>query len=158
MAGSLVVAVRSAVTTGLTTLYAGLADFNGTTDASQNVEVSYGYFPTSDAGERVFTNRGRGDTPPAAMRSGRNYRNETATFELVVLVAMPGGSPEDAETRALEIGLKAEEWLADRKSNELGVTGLNTLVVESWELAGLGNDHGNIAELTYQIRYTARLT
>jgi len=158
MAGSASVAVRSAIITGLTTRFDNLADFNGTTKPEWEVVVSYGYnFGTSDA-ERVFCGRARADTPPAAMRSGRNYRDETGTFDLVVLCTAVGGNPEDAETRALAIGTVAEEWLADRKSNELAVTGLQSLVVEGWDLATLGNDNGHMTELIYRVRWTARLT
>jgi len=158
MAGSLVVSVRSAIKDGLTTLFAGLPDFNGQYDPEHRVEVSYAYDLNSAAAERVFTGRSQADTPPAALRSGTNYRNETGTFDLIVLVAAVGGSAEDADERALAIGTEVEEWIAARKSNELAITGLNTLRIDSWDLVGLMNDHGNMAELTYKVRWTARLT
>jgi len=158
MAGSLVVSVRSAVTDGLTTLFAALPDFNGATDPEHRVEVTYAYTLGSAASERVYTGRSTADTPPAALRSGRNHRNEDGVFDLTILVALVGGSQEDADARALAIGAKVEEWIADRKSNELGLTGLVSLRIDSWDLVGLMNDHGCMAELEYKVRWTARLT
>ncbi len=61
--------VRKAVTDGLTTHLGGLADFNGSTAAEREVEVSYGYKFGSPATEQVYTGRSRADTPPAALRS-----------------------------------------------------------------------------------------
>lgn len=159
MSGSRARLVRSAVVSGLTTHYASLADFNGTTAPERKTEVTYAYpHGGPSATERVFTARARADTPPAALRSGRNHRDESGVFDLIVLVAYVGGSAEQADDRAFDIGEVAEEWLADRKSNELGVPGLQTLVVEGWESNNLGNDRGHMTELTYRVRWTARLT
>lgn len=158
MAGSVGVAVRKAVVDGLRTHLAGLADFNGSSAPERKTAVSYAYdFGAADA-ERVFTGRSRSDTPPAAMKAGRNFRNEDGVFDLVVLVTYVGGSAEQADERAFAIGAEVETWLADRKSNELGVTGLNTLLVQSWESTNLGNDRGYMTELTYRVGWTARLT
>lgn len=158
MAGSVVVAVKQAIVTGLTTHYGAAAAFNGTTAPERKVAVAYGYNMGTHDTERVFTGRSRAEQPPAAMRSGRNYRDEAGTFDLIVIVEYVGGDPEDAEERALAIGAEAETWLADRKSNELGVTGLQTLRVDGWDLVHMGNDRGHLAELTYRVRWTARLT
>ena len=158
MAGSRVVAVKRAVIDGLESALAADQAFNGDALPERRVEVSYGYDRASTATERVFTTRSRADTPPAAMRAGRNFRDEAGTFNLVVLVSFIGGSVEDAEDRAVEVGEFIEEWLADRKQNELGVDGLQTLLVTAWDLVALGNDNGHLAELTYTVRWTARLT
>jgi len=158
MAGSIVTDVKQAIVTGLTTAFAALADFNGTTAPERKVAVAYGYDAATQAAERVFTGRSRADTPPAALRSGRNYRDEAGFFDLIVLVAYVGGNASQAEDRSLAIGQVVEEWIADRKSNELGVTGLQTLRIDGWDLTPLFNDRGHMAELTYRLRWTARLT
>jgi hypothetical protein len=158
MSSSVVVDVKQAIKTGLATAYAALASFNGATAPERKVEVAYGYDANSSAAERVFMGRSRADTPPAALRSGRNYRDETGFFDLTVLVAYVGGSAEDAEDRAMAIGQVAEEWIADRKSNELGVTGLQTLRIDGWDLEPMFNDRGHMAVLVYRVRWTARLT
>lgn len=155
------VAVRKAIIDGLATAFTALPDFNGTTNPERKVSVTYAY-PFGGAGakkaEKVFGGRTRIETPPAALRSGRNYRDETGLFDLVVLVSYVGGDAETADLRAYAIGQVIEEWLADRKSNELNVTGLQTLTVTGGESNNLGNDRGHMTELTYQVRWTARLT
>lgn len=150
--------VRKAVTDGLTTHLGALAAFNGTTAAERNVEVSYGYPFGSAATEQVYTGRSRADTPPAAMRSGRNHRNENGVFDLTVAVRYIGGNAYDADLRAAAIGGACEDYLAARKSNELGVDGLQSLVVDSWDADYAGLDGGTGSLLTYKVRWTARLT
>ncbi len=147
MAGSIIAAVRKAVADGLAN-EPGLAE----------VSVSYGL--RHDARDRwqVFTDMGRAQTPPAALRAGRNHRNEQAEFRIVVLVIEPGGNAEDADARALECGEVVEEFLADRKSNELGVPGLNWIRAESWDLDGGWQDTAWVSQLVYTVRYDARLT
>lgn len=151
-------AVRKAVTDGLATHLASLAAFNGTTATERDVEVSYGYPFGSPATEQVYTGRSRADTPPAALRSGRNHRNENGVFDLTIAVRYIGGDPYDADLRAAAIGGACEDWLAARKSNELGVSGLLSLVVESWDSDYAGIDGGSASLLTYKVRWTARLT
>ena len=150
--------VRKAVADGLTTHLAGLADFNGSAATERNVEVSYGYTFGSTATEQVYTGRSSADTPPAALRSGRNYRSENGTFDLTVAVRYIGGDPYDADLRAAAIGGACEDYLAARKSNDLGVDGLLSLVVESWDSDYAGIDGGSASLLTYKVRWTARLT
>lgn len=154
---SIGVAVRKAVTDGLATHFAALSDFNGNTVAEQKTEVAFGYDFSNLHREHVFTARSRGDTPPAGMRSGRNTRNETGHFDLTVMVRTQGGNAYDAELRAEAIGGELEDWFADRKNNELGVTGLLSLVVESWTADYAKTDNGAAALRTYDIRWTSRL-
>lgn len=149
--------VRKAVTDGLETHLGSLADYNGATAAERRIEVSYGYPFGSPATEQVYTGRSRADTPPAGMRSGRNTRNETGHFDLTVMVRYIGGNPYDADLRAAAIGGQCETWLAARKNNELAVTGLNTLVVESWQADYAAVDGGTASLITYSVRWTARL-
>lgn len=158
MSGSIIVAVRSAVVEGFATHLAALDDFNGTTAPEHAVEVSYGWQFGSRTAERVFTGRASATTPPAAVRAGKNHKNESAQFEVTVLVEYVGGSPEDADSRALAIGEQFEDWIGVRKSNELGVEGLLSVAVVGWELTNLGNDSGSMTELVYTVAYHARIT
>lgn len=147
MAGSVVVAVRKAVAEGLASLIA-------LTDAT----VSYAWDPSLEERYQIFTGRSTAQTPPAALKSGRNFRSEEATFQLVIQVVEVGGNGLDGDEKAMEFGQVVEEWLADRKGNELGVTGLNWIRAESWELNGGPNDRAYISQLIFTIRYQARLT
>ncbi len=154
---SIGIPVRKAVTDGLAEHLGSLSGFNGTAAAEKQTVVSFGYDFGNMHREHVFTGRSRADTPPAALRSGRNTRNETGHFDLTVMVRSVAGDAYDAETRAEAIGAAVEDWLADRKSNELGVPGLLSLVVESWEADYAKADNGTAAIRTYDIRWTARL-
>lgn len=158
MPGSVAVAVRSAVVAGLSDAFADDDGFNGNGRAEQRVEVAYGYDRASNAAERVFTDRARAETPPAALRASRNVRQESGEFEVVVLVAGVGMSPEETDQRAFDVLEVVEDWLADRKSNELGVTGLQTLTARGWDCTNLGNDRGHMSEIRLRVAWTARLT
>lgn len=156
-ASSIGVPVRKAVTDGLAEHLGNLSDYNGTTAAEQETVVSFAYDYSGLPREHVYTGRSRADTPPAGMRSGRNTRNETGTFDLTVMVRAVGLDAYAAELRAEAIGGEAESWLAARKSNELGVPGLVSLVVESWAGDYAKMDAGAAALRTYVVRWTARL-
>lgn len=158
MAGSISVAVRLAVVDGLAERLGALSDFNGTTRGERRLECEFGYDRRSQAAERVFTANASWLTPPASLRAGRNYRDEVGEFDLVVSVEGIGMSPADVAARVDAVGEVIEDWLADRKGNQLGVTGLQTLTVPRGEDAEAGNDRGNIAMRTYRVEYTARLT
>jgi hypothetical protein len=154
---SIGVPVRKAVTDGLAEHLGALSDFNGTAAAERKTAVAFAFDFTGLPREHVYTGRSRAETPPAGMRSGRNTRNETGHFDLTVMVRSVGGDAYEAEERAEAIGGEVESWFADRKNNELGVTGLNSLVVESWEADYAKTDNGAAALRTYVIRWTARL-
>lgn len=150
--------VRKAVIDGLRTYLAGLADFNGATKPEDDVEVRYGYQNGWKAAEKVYLGRARADTPPAALRTGRNIRNESGTFDLIVFVdSKPGADPEEAEARAFAISGACEDWLSLRKSNELGVAGLQSLLVKGWDsdLGPSDSSSGALVRLT--VAWTARL-
>jgi hypothetical protein len=145
------------VLSGLRTHLAAEDDFNGTTAPEERTEVRYGWETGWQATEKVYLGRSRAATPPAALRTGRNVRQESGTFELIVYVIKPGASPEDAEARAFAIAAECEDWLSTRKSNELGVTGLQSLIVSEWA-SDLGPaDSGNGAIVTLTLSWSARL-
>jgi hypothetical protein len=154
---SIGVAVRKAVTDGLVTHLGELDAFNGMTAAERHVEVTFGYAFGQQFNEQVYTGKSRADTPPAGLRSGRGTKNEAGQFDLNVLVRFVGGDAYDAEARAEEIGGAIESWLAERRSNELGVDGLTSLIVDSWEADYSGIDSGIAALRTYTVRWTARI-
>lgn len=155
---SIGVAVRKAVTDGLETHLGSLSDFNGTAAAERETVVSFGYlFGRQEITEQVYTGKSSAETPAAGMRSGRHTRNETGTFELNVMVRFIGGDGYEAEQRAEQIGGAIEDWLADRKNNELDVDGLNSLTVTGWRADYAQVDGGAGAVRTYTVRWTARL-
>ena len=150
--------LRKAVIDGFKAHLGALDDFNGTTSKEQNVEVSYGYTFSSKRAEKVYLGRTFGNTPPAALRTGRNVRQEAAQFELRILVKLSGAGAEAAESRLFAIGAEFEDWMSLHKSGEgLGVTGLQTLVVASWASDYAGIEGGTAALLTYTNKWTARL-
>lgn len=154
---SIGVAVRKAVIDGLAEHFANDSDFNGAAVAEQKTVVKFGYDFSNLHREHVYTGKSRGDTPPAGMRSGRNTRDETARFDLNVMVRVVADDAYAAELRASEIGAEIESWLADRKNNELDVDGLRNIVVESWAADYRKIDNGTAAVRTYSVRYTSRL-
>lgn len=147
MAGSRVVAVRSALITGL----AALPGLSG-------VDVIYAWkFDQELPRERIFTNRARATHEISGLRAGRAHRNEQMTFDLVVRVEGVDITAEATDERALAIGALVEEFVADNKGG-LGVSGVNWVAVSGVELNNLSNDRGHLSELTYAITYDARLT
>lgn len=148
MPASIIVAVRSALIEGLK-----LTDL-----ADEPTEISYQYLAKSSKRERIFTTRARFTHQPASLRAGRNFRDEEGRFDVVVLVEGVGKSAEWAADRAMDLALVVEEFIADRKNNELDVTGLQTLVVEGeGTVTEMFNDAGHLAEVTIPVRFTARL-
>jgi len=148
MAGSILVAVRKELTTRL-----------GQLKPLSGVEVGYAWKGSSKKREKIFTRRGRFTHDVAGMRAGRNFRNETGRFELVILVQGVGRDVGWTSDRAMELGVACEEFIADHKSDELGVLGLQTLIVDGeGEVNEISADRSTWAEIAYPITYTARLT
>lgn len=144
MASTAIVAVRRALVAAVSAL-----------PAFENVQVLYAWRDNPER-EIAFTNSATFHHEPASMRSGRNFRNEDGKFEFTIWVVMPGGSPEDAAIRALELGLAFEEYVADHKN---GIAGEQWLLIQGdGALTEMHNDSGSAAELTYPIAYNARLT
>ena len=152
MAGSAVVAVRKALIEGLAAVVA--VD-------NPRVSVTYGWQGSDDTAsrEQIFTNNARASHEPAALKTGRNFRDEQMDFDIVVLVLGVGQRPEESDQRAADLALLVEEFIADRKSNELGVAGLNWITVTDYALNYLiAPEGGSISEATITVRYRARLT
>jgi hypothetical protein len=146
--GSILVDVRKLLIDNL----ANLPEF---TDA----ETTFGYKVGSKRREKVWTQNARFTHAPANMRATKTFRDEQATFELVILVEGIAKTVEETSSRAMELGHAAEDWLATHASWEGEVTGLVWLQVEGdGALTEAFNDNGSIAELIYPISYRARLT
>lgn len=162
MAGSRLVAVRKAVIDGLgASGVSGVVDaVNALTTPASDVRFAFQWKEDPSVREWVYTGSSRFTHAPAAMRSGRNYRDETGRFSLVVLVAGVDMSQEEASTRCMAIATPCEEWIADRKNGEgLGVSGLLTLTVDGdGFLDEMYGDTGHLAIVDIPIKYTARLT
>ena len=159
MAGSIAYPLKKAVIDGIAAHLSTQPDFNGAVDPAREVEVSYGFRHSSHATERIFTNRWRSSTPAAALRAGRNMRNESGEFELSIWVVFVGGDAEDAEERTDAIADEVETWLADRKNGEgLSVDGLLTLTVTGTEGEPRAGDNGAVCLKTLTVEWTARLT
>lgn len=146
---SRIVAVRSAIIDGLK-MQDDLRD--------EPVQITYQYQPKTQKREHIYTTDATFSHEPAAMRSGRNFRDEIGRFNLIIAVEGLKRSAEWCAQRALERGVVVETFIADRKNNELDVTGLQTLLIDGdGSLVELFGDSGHLAIITYPIRYTARL-
>lgn len=149
MAGTLIYAVRRAVIDGLSTHLAATSGF-------ENIDLAVLWTP--NLREQVFTTRATFTHQSASMRSGRTYRDERGRFDLVVLVAAVGEDGDYAADRAADIGLLAEEWIADHRST-LAVPGVNWLHVNGeGSMAELFGDSTTFCELVLPVEYNARLT
>lgn len=158
MPGTALRDVKRAVMDGLAERYAALPAFNGSGDAGEVVVRRSYRFGDTQVAQHMYGGRARGATPPAAIRPGRNFRDEVGRFDVNILLRIPGLSADEAEDRMHDIGVVLEEWVGDRKSNELGVAGLQSLMVERWQQDYYGVDRAVGVIRTYTIKWTARLT
>lgn len=152
MPSSKVVAVRKAIRTGLRTALATAGTGGG------QVQTEYGW-PGDDLvePERVFMNVPRGTHEGGPLKSGRRFRDERATLDVVIQVRGDGMSPEDTDDRAIALGVFVEEWFADNK-NGAGVASVSELLIGGWRLDNLYGPAGAFTELTYTVTWRARLT
>lgn len=156
MAGSRLVAVRSALIAGLAADATVLAAVN---DATHTVNFAFQWKQDESVREWVFTGDARLEHSPAGLSAAPIKRNEVGRFNLIVLVAGVDLSQEEASTRCLVIAAACEAFIAAKPSNELGVTGLQTLTVQGdGFLDEFYAETGHIATVDLPIKYTARLT
>lgn len=148
MGRSIVVEVRKAVIEGIK---------DALNDPSMS--VTYGWQGSDDERrEQIYTNRPRATHDPASLKAGRNFRNERMEFDIVLLVIDPTKAPEDVDTRVVEIGQVVEEFLADHKSNELEIDGLNWIRATSFEIENRVMPTGSLTIAQWGVVYDARLT
>lgn len=157
MSASLLVDVRSAIIAGLAADATVLAAVN---DATHEVKFAFQWKQDESVREWVFTGDARFTHTSAAMKAGRNFRNEAGRFNLIVLVAGVDLSQEEASTRCLAIASACADWIGDHKNGEgLGVDGLQTLTIDGdGALDEFYADTGHIATVDLPIKFTARLT
>lgn len=147
---SRIVAVRAAVVGALSPIVTATPGMN-------EVSVSYQYVSRTEHREQVWTRNGRFAVASASMRAGRNARTETGRFEVVVLVEGVAETAEWTSDRAVEIGEVVETWISDHKNDSLGIE-ISTLTIDGeGTIKEMFNDAGTLCELTYPIKYTARI-
>lgn len=153
MAGSIVVAVRSALMAALAT------EINGTA-GMESVEVGFQY-PTGDnePREAVWSQNPQIDLSSAGMRAGRNHLNEKTSFDVVLKAWAPNQTAEEAAERVVAIGEVVAAYIGDNKNNQLNVTGLQSIVVSGAGAQVETFDNDSITgRMTIPVTFTARLT
>lgn len=128
-------------------------------ETKQYADARFGWRADWKAREKVFTGAVVFNHESASMRAGKTFRNEDATFELVLLIAGLGQTEEQVSERMDALGLAVEDWCATHANWAGQITGLNWIQIE-----GAGsqnpafNDKGVLLERIYPINYNARLT
>ncbi len=79
-------------------------------------------------------------------------RDELVTVDVVVIVVLPGGTQEDVEARAVELGEQLEDLLAV----DPHLVGLAALVTGGDLISGFNDDEVS-AILTYQVQVRSKL-
>lgn len=121
------------------------------------VQVAYSW-PGSKA-EREVVHGGlvTFEQEPAAFRGGaRCPRDEEVTVEVHVVVKLPGGTEEDVDTRATEIGTVIEEAIASDPTLT-DAADLKIARVDGGELESGTDDDAAAGVLTYRIILRSRL-
>lgn len=128
----------------------------GSNPSFSNWDTLYAWSPAVQSKRMIFTAGGSGEIPPAAMRSGRNYRDEQTTVQVIFHCVGKDAGTADAE--AVAAGEVFEEWLSDNPTPSASVPGLNWIRLDSYRLEGGHTDGGYAASLQYTLRYQARNT
>lgn len=126
--------------------------------ADEAVQVVFAWAPGLARFRRlIFTHQLRADHEPAGLRAGRKSRNEDGSFDVVCLVTIPGGTPEQAAEAAVGLAGVVESVCADQ-ADSLPVEGLQWVVVSRVEVAEAASDSAAVAEAAVSIQFRARLT
>jgi hypothetical protein len=144
MAGTNVVAAKKALIAKIAAL-----DLGG--EQAGGVQVAYSWPGRNAEREVVHGGLSTFDQNPLAFRAGgRCPRQEDVTVEIHVAVTIPGGSEEDVDTRAAEIGTVIEDAIA---ADPTLADALNLKIarVDGGELESGFNDDAAAAVLTYRI-------
>jgi hypothetical protein len=153
MAASVIVAVRSALVAALAPIIQGVVGM-------EDVYVGFQYpIGNAEPREAIWTQNPQLDLRSASLRAGRNFLNESTSFDLVFKSWAPNRTAEEAAQRVIDIAEVATAWIGDHKNNELGVPGLQTLTVSGGASQTETLDNDSITgRLQVPVTYTARLT
>lgn len=151
MAGTSLIRVRLA-------LYEALDAARQASELPVGVTVSYSY--NRNVGRKaLYLGKARAEQEAArAGGAGRYERDEQVLALLHVFVRMPGADHTKTDVEAEAIGLVVEELLAATPSVIHSVTGLYYAGVDSIDLDPATDDDGVVTDLTYALRFRARLT
>jgi len=154
--GSVITAVRQLVVAGL----AGTAEFTTPDPATnQRPDVRFGWKANWTAREKVWTGNAEFDHSSASMRAAKTFRDEQATFELVLLISGLSQTEEQVSERMDVLGGAVEDWCATHANWNGAIDGLAWIAIEGrGSQTALFNDKGVLLERIYPITYRARLT
>lgn len=149
MAGTNAVAVKRALVTALTAA-----------PALEGIQVLYSSWDRELEREAIYFGKAAWTHALAAMRAGGSApRMEALVVDAYVFVSMPGSTPEDAESRAAELGQVLEDALAaDPAGTALAVTGVKLAQVTGGELGSECDDDAAYAMAVYKLGFTSYLT
>jgi hypothetical protein len=154
--GSLITAVRSLVVAGI----AATPEFSTPDpETNQTPDVSFGWKANWQAREKVWTGNAEFEHSTASLRATKTFRDEQATFELVLLISGISQTEEQVSDRMDVIGGAVEDWCATHANWDSQITGLLWVAIEGrGSQTALFNDKGVLLERIYPITYRARLT
>jgi hypothetical protein len=126
--------------------------------AADGIQVEYDW-PGRVERELIHGGRVEGTQsyPVSRGGGGRMPRDEELQVDLNVVVASPGTTPEETETRAVQIGTEIENWLAEHLDLG-GISGVIYSGVVGVEMETSVDDDGTITVLTYRHLLKSRLT
>lgn len=160
MAGDPIVTVRQQLVAALRPLMPTI------TDGTRQVPVSYSWPGSAQEREHVWTDDGDSPMSVPTMKSGRQRREVTTTFEVIVEVLMVGRAIDADGDTSLQIAADTQrerivtlisEWIADNP-----LIGFDTRVID-WALlsrvqrAGGPTDNGVGSRAVLEVTYQARL-
>ena len=128
------------------------------TPALSDAQVSYGRPADSQlARDCVWIGQALGADTIPVLGSGRKVRQQEYSVQVVVWVAKPRGTVQEAEERAYELLEEVEDALADDPSLG-GVDGLIHATAGSWEAQADQALEGPFALITLDVDCLARLS
>lgn len=129
----------------------------------QGVSVTYGWPGPEPPREYAYCGRSTSGMQPMTFQASgqRLPTDETLTFGLILIVAVPGGDVETAEARVVELGAAFEQAIGvNPKMTGLSYAPPGVLLVQvvSAELDQDFDDEQAYARLVYQVRFRSELT
>lgn len=153
--------LNSTISTVKDRLVVLLAQRNGLS----GVQVTRGHPGNAIEGEALIVGLAKGRHAPAAIRSGRQPREETYELEVIASVMVPGGTIANAEDRCHVLIAEVEDQVAGDPTLglSLAASGVQSFVAVPGDLEERGSGYiaepsGTIAEVVLRIDVTARLS